>query len=83
MTRSECSAEAYHGHAGSGHVLRVRRPDLQSACRDGRARLRGHGPGYIGRNESGQPAQDISVIIAPVGGAFRSELDATGPYCNF
>ena len=39
--------------------------------------------GHIGRNESGQPAQDVSVIIAPVGGAFRGELDAPGPYCNF
>ena len=41
------------------------------------------GQGHIGRNESAQPAQDISVIIAPVGGAFRGELDAPGPYCNF
>lgn len=41
------------------------------------------GKGHIGRNESGQPAQDVSVIIAPVGGAFRGELDAPGPYCGF
>ena len=41
------------------------------------------GRGHIGRNETGQPAQDVSVIIAPVGGAFRSELAAPGPYCNF
>jgi quercetin dioxygenase-like cupin family protein len=41
------------------------------------------GRGHIGRNESGLPAQDISVIIAPVGGAFRGELDEPGPYCNF
>jgi quercetin dioxygenase-like cupin family protein len=41
------------------------------------------GRGHIGRNESGLPAQDISVIIAPVGGVFRSELDAPGPYCSF
>ena len=41
------------------------------------------GQGHIGRNESGQPAQDVSVIIAPVGGAFRGELDAPGPYCSF
>jgi hypothetical protein len=32
------------------------------------------------RNESGQPAQDVSVIFAPVGGAFRTELDAPGPF---
>ena len=42
-----------------------------------------NGRGHIVRNESGQPAQDVSVIIAPVGGAFRGELDAPGPYCNF
>jgi Cupin domain len=41
------------------------------------------GSGHIVRNESGQPAQDVSVIIAPVGGAFRGELDAPGPYCAF
>ena len=41
------------------------------------------GQGHIGRNESGQPAQDVSVIVAPVGGAFRGELDAPGPYCGF
>lgn len=41
------------------------------------------GQGHIGRNESGQPAQDISVIIAPVGGAFRAELDAPSPNCGF
>ncbi len=38
------------------------------------------GRGHIVRNESGQPAQDVSVIIAPVGGAFRGELDAPSPY---
>jgi quercetin dioxygenase-like cupin family protein len=42
-----------------------------------------NGRGHIVRNESGQPAQDVSVIIAPVGGAFRGELDAPGPYCGF
>jgi hypothetical protein len=42
-----------------------------------------NGFGHIVRNESGQPAQDVSVIIAPVGGAFRGELDAPGPYCAF
>jgi hypothetical protein len=41
------------------------------------------GRGHIVRNESGQPAQDVSVIIAPVGGAFRGELVAPGPYCGF
>jgi len=42
-----------------------------------------NGRGHIVRNEFGQPAQDVSVIIAPVGGAFRGELDAPGPYCGF
>jgi len=41
------------------------------------------GRGHIGRNETGQPAQDVSVIIAPVGGSFRGELDAPGPSCRF
>ena len=41
------------------------------------------GRGHIVRNESGLPAQDVSVIIAPVGGAFRGELDAPSPYCGF
>ena len=41
------------------------------------------GRGHIGRNESGQPAQDVSVIIAPVKGSFRGERDAPGPYCGF
>lgn len=41
------------------------------------------GHGHIGRNETGQPAVDISVIMAPVGGLFRQELTAPGPYCNF
>jgi|SRR4051794_12003397 hypothetical protein len=41
------------------------------------------GDGHIGRNESGQPAVDVSVIMAPVGGAFRTELPAPGPYCGF
>ena len=41
------------------------------------------GGGHIGRNETAQPAQDISVIVAPVGGAFRGELAAPNPYCGF
>ena len=42
-----------------------------------------NGRGHIVRNESGQTAQDVSLIIAPVGGAFRGELDAPSPYCGF
>jgi len=41
------------------------------------------GHGHIGRNLSGQPATDISVIMAPVGLPFRGELDAPGPFCDF
>jgi quercetin dioxygenase-like cupin family protein len=41
------------------------------------------GDGHIGRNETTQPAQDVTVAIAPVAGAFRTELAAPGPYCNF
>jgi hypothetical protein len=41
------------------------------------------GRGHIARNESGMPATDISVITAPVGQVFRSELEAPGPHCGF
>jgi len=41
------------------------------------------GRGHIGRNETGAPAVDISVIMAPVGAAFRTELSAPSPYCGF
>ena len=41
------------------------------------------GRGHIGVNQSGQPATDISVIMAPVGSAFRTEITPTGPRCGF
>ena len=41
------------------------------------------GHGHIGRNETGNPAKDVAVVIAPVGAPFRSELPAPGPYCAF
>jgi hypothetical protein len=41
------------------------------------------GRGHIGLNESGEPARDVTVIFAPVGLPFRSELSAPGPYCGF
>ncbi len=41
------------------------------------------GHGHIGRNESGQPAKDVTVIMAPVGMPFRGELAAPGPFCGF
>ena len=42
-----------------------------------------NGRGHIARNESGTAAVDVSVIMAPVGAVFRSELDAPNPYCGF
>ena len=41
------------------------------------------GDGHIGYNRTNQPAQDVAVAIAPVGGAFRTELSAPNPYCGF
>jgi len=41
------------------------------------------GRGHIGRNLTGLPARDVTVIIAPVAGAFRGELDAPSPHCGF
>ena len=41
------------------------------------------GDGHLGRNETNQPASDVAVAIAPVGGAFRSELPAPNPSCGF
>lgn len=41
------------------------------------------GRGHMVRNETGTTATDVSVIMAPVGGAFRTELAAPNPYCGF
>ena len=41
------------------------------------------GHGHVVRNETDQPAQDVSVITAPVGGPFRTDLDAPHPFCGF
>jgi quercetin dioxygenase-like cupin family protein len=41
------------------------------------------GDGHIVRNETDQPAEDTSVITAPVGAAFRTELPAPNPNCGF
>ena len=41
------------------------------------------GEGHLVRNESGAAAVDISVIMAPVAAAFRSEIDAPNPNCGF
>jgi hypothetical protein len=42
-----------------------------------------HGHGHVVRNETDQPAQDMSVITAPVGGPFRTNLNAPNPSCGF
>jgi hypothetical protein len=42
-----------------------------------------NGHGHIARNESGSPARDVSVIVAPVGQPFRGELNAPAPNCKF
>jgi hypothetical protein len=42
-----------------------------------------NGRGHLGRNETGQPAKDVSVILAPVNLPFRGELPAPNPYCGF
>ncbi len=42
------------------------------------------GRGHIARNESGLPATDVSVILAPVGQPFRTNLSANAnPSCPF
>lgn len=41
------------------------------------------GRGHIGRNETGNAAKDVAVIVAPVGRPFRDELPAPGLYCPF
>ena len=40
------------------------------------------GRGHVVRNETDQPAQDMSVIVAPVGGPFRTDRDAPHPHCG-
>ena len=40
------------------------------------------GRGHIGRNESGAPAKDVTVIFAPVEDSFRGELDPPA-HCEF
>ena len=41
------------------------------------------GRGHIARNEGTVQAVDVSVIMAPVSGLFRTELDAPNPFCGF
>lgn len=39
------------------------------------------GGGHVVHNETDQPAQDISVITAPVGGVFRTNIDPPNVTC--
>jgi hypothetical protein len=41
------------------------------------------GRGHLARNETGLPAKDVSVILAPVNLPFRGELPEPNPYCGF
>ena len=41
------------------------------------------GHGHIGVNQSDEPAMDLSVILAPVGGPFRDELPLPEFDCGF
>lgn len=41
------------------------------------------GRGHVGRNETGEPAKDVTVILAPVNLPFRDELPAPNPNCGF
>ncbi len=41
------------------------------------------GRGHLGRNETGQPGKDVTVILAPVNLPFRGELPAPNPNCGF
>ena len=43
-----------------------------------------YGAGHIGFNKDpNNPASDVTVAVTNVGGAFRIELPAPGPYCGF
>lgn len=40
------------------------------------------GHGHVAQNQTNQPAQDISVITAPVGGVFRTNIDPPNITCG-
>jgi len=40
------------------------------------------GGGHVVMNQTDQPAQDISVITAPVGGTFRTDIDPPNVNCG-
>ena len=73
----------HHGHAGQVTFYEYDDPTCTPHVVAAGEGYVDTGRGHIGRNETGQPAQDVSVIIASVGGTFRGELDAPSPYCDF
>ena len=86
------SHTGWHSHPGPVFITvtqgeltyyQLRRSKLHAARRDAGHGFVDTGQGHMVRNESGAPAQDMSVIIAPVGGAFRGELDPPNPDCGF
>ena len=87
------SSTGWHSHPGpvfiygdERHVdvLRVQDdPTCSAKIVDAKHGYVDTGRGHIGLNETDEIAQDISVILAPVGMGFRSELAAPSPYCGF
>jgi len=57
------------------HVVKANDPNYPNAFVDS-------GGGHVVMNLSDQPAQDISVITAPVGGAFRTNIDLPQTNCG-
>ena len=75
-------SRVHHRHPGPAHLLPLRRSELLPHVVSTGQGFVDDGRGHAVRNESGRPAQDVSVIVAPVGGAFRGELNAPGPFCD-
>lgn len=71
VTQGQLTFYEYHDPTCTPHVVKAGEGYVDT------------GHGHLGRNETDQPAKDISVVIAPVGGAFRGELDAPNPHCGF
>jgi quercetin dioxygenase-like cupin family protein len=83
------SATGWHSHPGPIFVTVTRGAltyfELDDPCTP-HVVTEGHtfvdtGGGHIVRNLSGAPAQDISVITAPVGGVFRTDLTPPDVTC--
>ena len=74
VTQGELAYYEYRDRKCRRHIVRATDP---------RPTIVDDGGGHLVRNESGQPAQDVSVIVAPPKGVFRGELEAPGPHCDF